>query len=43
MTAADCLLALRNGSDEQDPEAPLVGAMLVAQFFAVVRSALGVK
>jgi hypothetical protein len=33
-TAADCLIALRNGDDSDDA---FVGAVLVAEFLTVVR------
>jgi len=38
--AADAILALAKGGDEDDPDAEWVGAYLVAEYFAIVRKVL---
>lgn len=36
--AAEYLLAFRNGEDQDDEDAPFVGALLIAEFLQLVRS-----
>ncbi len=43
MLGAFALMALRRGGDQDDADAEFIGALLVAEHFALIRSFLGPK